>query len=610
MDSRLPHLARAFTYTVPTRLARRVRPGVRVRVRLAGQLTEGYVLGPGAYDGAATAIESVVSDWAVLAAPVLRLCEQVAQHCIGSVPDVLRLAVPARVASAEADYGQPTKPKPAQHEVSADGSSLGARIVAGEQVRACLDLPAGASWPHAVAQILAPVLAAGRGVLVVVPDRRDLARLQPAVAPWDPAVLSAELPPRERYGQFLRVLGGDALLAVGTRAAVFAPVSHLSLVIVWDDGDESLAEQRAPYPHARDVAALRSATEPCSVLFLGHARSPEVQRWVDSEWLTDESTPGELRACRPAAFSTADRVRSPFDVARRLPQSAVAALRTGLAQGPVLVQVARTGYIPLTACQQCREWAQCPECAGPLALAETTRATCRRCGYTGTFHCPECDSTRLRAVRSGAGRTAEELGRMFPGVPVVQSTGDHPVASVPAQCSIVVATPGVEPQATTGYAAGALLDAQEDLWRVGVKARQEAARRWFNAAALLRPGAPLAVAADSTDPAVAALLRWDPSGAARDDLERRTAAALPPSRTCIQLDGTPADVHAVLAQLGDSVEVLGPREVSGSSVRALVRAQVPQGYPEVRELLRATIVGRAARHAGVVRVQVDPVGLD
>ena len=95
VDARVPHLARTFTYAVPPRLAAAVVPGVRVRVRLSGQLTEGYVTGPGSdFGGSLMPIESLVSPVPVLTDAVLSLCEHVAHHYAGSLSDVVRLAIP------------------------------------------------------------------------------------------------------------------------------------------------------------------------------------------------------------------------------------------------------------------------------------------------------------------------------------------------------------------------------------------------------------------------------------------------------------------------------------------------------------------------------------
>ena len=87
-------------------------------------------------------------------------------------------------------------------------------------------------------------------MLAIVPDQRDVDTLHDAsvrfVDESRVVALSAGLGPAQRYRRWLSVLRGSARLVIGTRSAVFAPVADLGLVLVWDDGDDTLAEPRAP----------------------------------------------------------------------------------------------------------------------------------------------------------------------------------------------------------------------------------------------------------------------------------------------------------------------------------------------------------------------------
>src|SRR5204862_7046495 len=100
------------------------------------------------------------------------------------------------------------------------------------------------------------------------------------------------------------------------------------------------------------------------------------------------------------------------------------------------------------------------------------------------WHCATCGGVELRAQVVGARRTAEELGKAFPGVPVRTSGRDGVLAEVPAAPSVVVSTPGAEPVAVGGYGAALLLDGWALLSRPDLRAGEEALRRWLNAAAL------------------------------------------------------------------------------------------------------------------------------
>src|SRR3981081_210503 len=133
-----------------------------------------------------------------------------------------------------------------------------------------------------------PARRACRGVGLVVPDGRDVARVDAALHRALPrgahVTLSADLGPEARYKRWLAVRRGAVKVVVGARSAVFAPVADLGLVVVWDDGDDLHAEPRAPYPHAREVLALRAHRCRAAALLGGFARTTEVTQLVASGW--------------------------------------------------------------------------------------------------------------------------------------------------------------------------------------------------------------------------------------------------------------------------------------------------------------------------------------
>ena len=146
-----------------------------------------------------------------------------------------------------------------------------------------------------------------------------------------------------------------------------------------------------------------TATPAMALLFAGPSRSVPVQRLVESGWLLhlgpSRATQRELG---PRVVSTADAwetARDPFAQRARLPQAAWAAARAALLgprPGPVLVQVARAGFIPALVCERCRTPARCRVCAGPLGFRDARAArhgevACRWCGTRERgFRCTEC----------------------------------------------------------------------------------------------------------------------------------------------------------------------------------------------------------------------------
>ncbi len=621
VDSGLAHLDRPFDYAVPDGVP--AAPGCRVRVRFAGRQVDGVVLERAAtteHAGALSAL-TLISPEPVASPEVLALCRAIADRCAGALWDVLRLALPPRHARVEAErpvhgpWPRPAAPEPGGWSRYDAGPAFLAALAAGRSPRAVWGALPGPSWPGEVAAAVRACAASGRGAVVVVPDARDLDRVGAALGDLDHVVLRADLGPAKRYRAFLRLRRGESRVVVGTRAAAYAPVEALGLVVLWDDGDDLHAEPRAPYPHARDVLVLRAHQAGAGVLLGGFARTAEAQLLVETGWARALSAPrAQVRTTAPRVAGTGadDLSRDPAARTARLPALAFDAARRALGEGaPVLVQVPRRGYVPSLACRRDGTPARCAVCAGPLgASSGHAVAACRWCGHlAGDWRCPECGGAALRAVVVGSRRTAEELGRAFAGVVVRTSGREEVLATVPGGPALVVATPGAEPVADGGYGAVLLLDAWSALGRADLRAGEEALRRWYAAAALARSaadGGRVVVVADQALPAVQALVRWDPATAAARELADRADLGFPPATRMAAVDGPPPALAEVAAAL-QGWELLGPVP-HGDAERLLVRAPRARGA-ELSAALRAVQAARSARKADAVRVEVDPHAL-
>ncbi len=633
VDVPLAHLDRPFDYLVPDGLDAEITAGSRVRVRFAGRLVDAYVLERRAvsdHDGKLAFIERAVGGEPVLTAQTTALFRAVADRWAGNFVDVVRLGVPSRHAGAEASVREPApRPQPPARtgfERYRAGPAFLAALATGRAARAVWSALPGESWPDRLAEVVQVALAAGRGAIVVVPDARDLARLDVALTVslggGQHVALSADLGPAERYRRWLAVRRGDVKAVIGVRAAAYAPVRDLGLLAIWDDGDDLYDEPRAPYAHARDVLVLRSSLTGAALLVAGHARTAEAQLLLDSGWAHEVvADRAVLRAAAPRVAATGDDAelaRDPAAAAARLPSLAWRTTREALAAGaPVLVQVPRRGYVPSLACVRDRTPARCPVCSGPLAAASGQAiATCRWCGRpAGDWACPACGGRRLRAVVVGAGRTAEELGRAFPGVPVRTSGGERVLASVGPQPALVVATPGAEPVAEDGYGAALLLDGWALLSRADLRAGEETLRRWLNAAALVRSDGRVVVGADASIPAVQALVRWDPAGFAGRELAERAELGFAPATRMASVTGAPVAVEEMLAAaaLPAGAEVVGPvpvgRSADGNVQRMLVRVPRALGA-ELATALKVAAASRSARKAAdPVKLVLDPLEL-
>ncbi|MEX0158476.1 MULTISPECIES: primosomal protein N' [unclassified Microbacterium] len=614
LDSPLPQLDRLFDYALPAELGD-VPIGVRVRVplRTAGRVIDGYVVEIDTEDDAdrpLSEVESVVSQVPVLPERTYRLARRAADRAAGSASDVLRLVIPKRQVRVEKAWTSdaPT-PVPADDAVTS-ASSLIATYDHLEEVlesagRAAVEaIPVQhrgePGWTALLASTATRMLAAGRSSILIVPDHRDLDLLLAALGSLVPPEAVVRYDSRqtnpERYRSFLRSLEDAPCIVVGNRSAVYAPV-RAGLVAVWDDGDPLLGEPLAPYINARDAALLRQEQEDSALLFVGHTRTTDVERLVAHGYLQD------VRAARRVMprviLSTPQEMDAP--TAQRMPSSAFLSARNAASEGPVLVQVSRPGFAPSLVCAECRAPARCAHCGGPLGAKHRGAVpVCAWCGRGArAWTCPTCASTKLRLASSGSERTADELGKAFPGVRVIVADSAHPIEHVADKPALVVATRGAEPLAEGGYRAVVLLDGPRMLQAPDLRIGEACLRWWSNAAALAAPGAPIhLVGVDGT--IARALATWNQSGYARAELAERAPLHMPPAARVALVEGSAAAVGRALAALQElalpSDAVLGPVPIESDDypprVRALVRFEYGAGV-KVAATLRAAVVAEA-----------------
>lgn len=650
----VPHLDRLFDYAVPADMDAHAQPGVRVRVRFSGRLVDAFVIERrrrSDHPGELRQLERVISPIKVLPKPLWELVNALAERYAGVRSDILRSVVPSRHASAEKaglfadgaaweDLGAKlqsveqaaTDSYAAAVEALAPythGTAYLSALVEGKAARACLLTPPGRDIPTLIAAITAAVAWNTQGsVLVVAPNQRQVDRLVAGLKEHMNSAqvmeLTAQVGPNARYRRYLSVLAGQARVVVGTRSAALLPVVAPRLMVLVGEADDNLVDPRAPYIHAREALALHAQHTGAGLLIAGVHRSAEVQQWVDNglvypllptrevlhevmPWIrgmgeTDSATERELHA--PGA---------------RIPSMGFEALRECVDNGvPALVQVPRRGYAPALACAKCRTPARCRHCNGPLELptsAEAAPPRCRWCGLTaGLFTCSACGNHSVRLSVIGHDRTVEELGRAFPGVPIIASGGKHVVDSVRLRKSIVVATPGAEPTVEGGlYGAAILVDPWILLGRQDLRAAETALRHWMEAAALVAPrsqGGKVVFAGAANLPTAQQLIRWDPIGSARAELAHRAEAAFPPAFSVAAVDGTTAAIEALEAawDLPEGAETLGPVELPpGVRLPAGIDPHDPQARKSARRLLvrvpadQRIPLGQALRSAQSVR---------
>ena len=579
IDSPLPQLDRLFDYEIAESLRGTITVGSRVRVPFGRgtTLSDGFVVElveKSEFNGKLAVLNELVSGVSVLKPDIYQLCRAVADRQAVTIADVFKLAIPTRSVAVEkrwqaAEAADATLPLTTKAEKS-EPKQVGSRAFVFVEPRTN---EFGAIWVQQITQRAIANLEAGESTILVVPDYRDQAVVLSALSEQAESVVdyTSQQTNSLRYAGFLRCLSAKPVIVVGSRAALYAPVSKLGEIIIWDDGDTNLQEPTSPYTNARDVALIRQSQSNCRLLFAAHARSCEVERLVEIGYLQDLSVP--FAVPKLAISETNARVDS----------LAWQAIRRALEQGEaVLVQVASRGQSVSAYCGGCGDRAKCSTCAGPLWIDSQGQPRCRWCNaHNLGFTCQACGDRTLKQGRAGATRTSAEFGKAFPGTKIVESNGENRLETIPAGKKIVVSTPGAEPRVPGGYGAVVLLDCNEMLSRDNLRASEDAIRTWSNTIALMKSGG-LAVAVGLQGFLGQKFALWSQAEIAAHEYHSRAELRFPPFIRMASLSGERELLNKVLEALPAEIEILGPMPVASNNAatddwRALIRYEYSQG---------------------------------
>lgn len=562
IQSGLPQLDRLFDYVVPEQLLQSVEVGSRVKVAFgkSKKTLEGFVVelvSSSEFEGKLSEIQSIVGDRIALQPEVFKLCSQLAERSASTLGELLKIAIPAHMPRAFASHqanGVGAALPPDELVTSFDNAYLTRFTTAGTKSFSLAEPRAVShgrngvehstpSWVSLFLAVASRNLIQNQSTIILVPDYREHSIFLEALSQVGMgqylADYSAELPKSRQYAGFLKALDSSPSVIVGSRSAAFAPAYNLGSILMFDEADRSYIDQSSPYLHTRDVVLVRQAIQGCAVLFSSHSVSTDLTRLIESGFLTDETL----------AFAV-PRI-SISDPGMRVDSHAFRAIREGLSQGAVLVQVSSLGDSTSMYCKKCDEPARCKSCTGPLWVDRTGTKKCRWCnGFALDFVC-SCGSSEFSLGRAGSTRTAAELGRAFPNARVIESTGENRMISITKGKSLVVATAGAEPYVEGGYYAVILLDAKVLLGKQNLRALEEAVRVWSNAVAKARVSASCVLVGVSGEIAKLYSL-WNHKKIASSEFSSRQELSLPPA---VRMGTVTAELDMVTA-ISNALEVL------------------------------------------------------
>ena len=333
--------------------------------------------------------------------------------------------------------GQETDIKPAgkkqlNEEQQKAFDDFSSRWDAGDRTTELLYGITGSGKTEVYMEMIEKVLSEGLEAILLIPEisltwqtvMRFYARFGDRIA-----IMNSRMSEGERYDQWERALNGSCQVMIGPRSALFAPFSHLGLIIIDEEHENSYKSENTPRYHARETAEARA-------------------RLCGAKVVLGSATPSMESAHRAACGAYHLMKLSRRAVAKsRIAETTVVDMRQELAEGnrsifsrtlrermadclgrreQIMLFINRRGFSTFVSCRSCGEPVRCPHCDVSLTLHGRDRLMCHYCGYEIKLpdRCPACQSPYLAGFGTGTERLAEMVSAEFPGVRVLRMDAD------------------------------------------------------------------------------------------------------------------------------------------------------------------------------------------
>ena len=434
------HIDKPYDYLVPSDLKEQAKPGMRVLVPfgVGNKKSEGVILSleKSSEYKKLKAIASFLDESPVLGAENLKLALWMSDRFFCTVYDALRVMLPAKMSSKRKSRSREIKVIDSENmqlndEQSLVFTKLKPLMESGSPEAALLYGVTGSGKTLVYIKLIESTLSQGKTAIVLVPEIALTPQTVSIFASFfgeSVAVLHSALGTGERYDEWKRIHDGSVRVVVGTRSAVFAPLTNIGLIVIDEEQEHTYKSESSPRYHAREIAKYRvtrasallllaSATPSLDSMYaaktgkykLFHLRHRYNERNMPPVLIADMKQ--ELKTGNGGAISSI--LREELDKNRQNGEQSI-------------LFINRRGSSPLVACGECGFTYKCRHCSVSMTYhTAIKRLLCHYCGYSipTADICPEC-SGKLKFIGAGTQKIEKELNDLYPEIRIIRMDAD------------------------------------------------------------------------------------------------------------------------------------------------------------------------------------------
>ena len=245
------------------------------------------------------------------------------------------------------------------------------------------------------------------------------------------AVIHSALSQGERLDAWRRIKRGDVDLVIGTRSAIFAPLSNIGLIVIDEEHEHTYKSESDPKYHARDIAAYRCKLH--SSLMLLASATPSLESFYKAKRGTYTMIPlreryGGISLPKAVIVDMREELRrgNTSPISDRLYKSLLAVKERG---EQAILFLNRRGYSSQISCKSCGEVITCPHCSVSLTYHTDKyggKLLCHMCGYSAKTPkvCPGCSDDNLSFLGFGTQKLEGEVSKYLEGLGVMRMDAD------------------------------------------------------------------------------------------------------------------------------------------------------------------------------------------